>query len=172
MVASIANRPGREAGFTLIEMMISLVVLAVLMTLAAPGFREFILEQRIKAASFDLFASLTLVRGEAIKRNTTVFLVPATGGWTNGWCVALTSDATCTATTTDTNVVRYQGIKSNLTLTTTPSSLGSVSFNRAGRPSAAFTFLITNTPGLTTVSGRCVGIDLSGRPYTKVGSTC
>lgn len=163
------RRPFGKKGFTLIEMAISLVVLGVLIALAAPGFREFILQQRIKTASFDMFSSLTLARSEAVKRNGTVFLIPATGGWANGWCVALTSGATCTATTTDTNVLHYQGIKANLTLT---ASASSVSFDRAGHASVAFTFLIANTPGLADVSGRCVGIDISGRPYSKVGSTC
>ncbi|MEP0202333.1 MAG: GspH/FimT family pseudopilin [Halioglobus sp.] len=83
------------AGFTLVEMMIVLVILAVLLVLAAPTFTQSGLTTRLKSYSNLLVSSVHLARGEAIKRNTDVSLCvsnPAgtactTGGWEQGWIV-------------------------------------------------------------------------------------
>ena len=64
--ATRTHLKGRSAtGFTLIELMVTIAIAAILATLAAPSFREYIVSQRIKNASFDLFTALTLARSEA-----------------------------------------------------------------------------------------------------------
>ena len=53
------------AGFTLPELLIVLTVLAVLMAAGLPSFGEFVRNQRLKTASFDLFSTLVMSRSEA-----------------------------------------------------------------------------------------------------------
>lgn len=59
----------RAHGFTLIELMIVLAVLAVVLTLAAPSFYDFILMQRLKAVSAQLSNDVQFTRSEATSRN-------------------------------------------------------------------------------------------------------
>lgn len=81
-------------GFTLIELMTVVALLAIVATVAAPSFRSFIGTINTKAVAFDLIADLSYARSEAIKQNTTVTLAPAAGGWTNGWTVRTVANVT------------------------------------------------------------------------------
>ena len=76
-----------SCGFTLIELLITVAVLGIVMTMAAPSFVDFINKNRLKSAAFDLLVSLNYARSEAIKRNTDATLTPAAGGWSSGWSV-------------------------------------------------------------------------------------
>jgi type IV fimbrial biogenesis protein FimT len=64
----------RTSGFTLLELMLTLSIVAVIVALAIPNFREFILNSRLTGAANDLLASVQLARSEAIKRQRTVAL--------------------------------------------------------------------------------------------------
>jgi len=57
------------AAFTLIEVMISVAVIAVIVTLAAPSFQEMILMQRLRGINAQLVTDLKLARSEAVSRN-------------------------------------------------------------------------------------------------------
>lgn len=82
----MSEAPSR--GFTLIELMVTLVVIVILATLAVPSFRGFIANQQVKTASYDLLAALNYARSEAIKRNADVTLAAVDGDWTKGWEVS------------------------------------------------------------------------------------
>ena len=55
-------------GFTLVELMITLTVAAVLLTLAAPSLYDFILVQRLKSINAQLVTDMQFARGEALSR--------------------------------------------------------------------------------------------------------
>ena len=61
-----------QRGFTIIEVMISLVVLGVLLALGAPGFIEWLQNQQIRAAAEATLNGLQVARGEAVRSNTPV----------------------------------------------------------------------------------------------------
>src|SRR5258708_17936063 len=75
-------------GFTLIELVVTLTVLAILATVALPSYQNFVLTQRVRGASYDLMTSLVFARSEAIKRNASVSMTQAAGGWAQGWTVS------------------------------------------------------------------------------------
>src|SRR5687767_13538734 len=78
----------RSRGFTLVELIITVAILAVLMAVGVPSFRAFVQNQKVKSASFELMSALVLARSEAVKRNTDVKLEPDTAGaWAEGWAV-------------------------------------------------------------------------------------
>lgn len=55
-------------GFTIVELMIALAVMAVLLTLAAPSFYDFILVQRLKGVNAQLVTDMQFARSEATSR--------------------------------------------------------------------------------------------------------
>lgn len=90
-------RPPRSPkGFTLIELMVAIAILAILVTLAAPSFSSFIDKYRVKRAADTVSAFLINTKSEAIKRNTRVRAVfQATG---SSWCAGMTTADTCDCT--------------------------------------------------------------------------
>jgi len=78
-----------QRGFTLIEAMITTVILAVLLLLAVPVARDFLLNQRIRTAAETFQSGLQYARAEAAHRNSNVEFVHGTG---STWTVRLVSD--------------------------------------------------------------------------------
>ena len=62
----------RAGGFTLIELMIALAVLAVLLAIGVPSFQDMIQRNRISAASNDALGGMSFAKHEAIRRNASV----------------------------------------------------------------------------------------------------
>jgi len=153
-------RASFQKGFNVVELMIVLAIVGVLTAIAAPNMADMVRVQRVRTAAFDIVAGLTLARSEALKRNVSVTMTPAAGGWANGW----------TSTDSNANVVQQQGPFSCGSCTFT--GPGSVTYPSSGRlpvGSAAPEFAITST-NIDTSKFRCIDVDLSGRPVTKTGA--
>lgn len=94
----MSNR--KNSGFTVIEMMIGIAVLAVTLAVAIPGFGNLLEQQRLTATANTLLAHLQFARTQAVSRNTLVAACPSsdgltcTGGnrWEAGWIVYLDPD--------------------------------------------------------------------------------
>jgi type IV fimbrial biogenesis protein FimT len=67
----------RHGGFTLLELMITLALAGILVTLAVPSMRQFMRNGRLATASNDLLHSLSIARTEAIKRQKRLVTVCA-----------------------------------------------------------------------------------------------
>ncbi|WP_020146037.1 Tfp pilus assembly protein FimT/FimU [Thioalkalivibrio sp. ALJ15] len=83
----------RHQGFTAIELMVTIGVLAILAMLAAPAFSQMLERQRVIGATNSLLNAMHLARSEALKRNERVTLCPSNDGktcrddgvWADGW---------------------------------------------------------------------------------------
>ena len=64
------NRP--QSGFTLLELIVVVAVAAVLVSLAAPSFREFFAKRRVEGVASELNTDLQYARSEAVARNAVV----------------------------------------------------------------------------------------------------
>ena len=62
----------RTRGFTLVEMVVVLAILAVLLGLGLPSYRTYMANQRIRSAAEVFMAGLQMARGEAVKLNQRV----------------------------------------------------------------------------------------------------
>ena len=61
-------------GVTLVELMVTIAVAAILLAVAVPGFRNLIVSNRLTATTNAFVAALNLARIEAVKRNARVTL--------------------------------------------------------------------------------------------------
>jgi type IV fimbrial biogenesis protein FimT len=85
-----------HAGFTLIELMVTLVVLAIVVTIAVPSFARIIENNRMTAAVNALTDAIQLARSEAVKKRLSVVVCSRnaagngcaeTTDWSAGWLV-------------------------------------------------------------------------------------
>ena len=82
-----ARLPGSR-GFTMVELMTVVSILAVMLGVLAPSFSQFLALQQAKALTYDLTSDLMLARNEALKRNVSISIARSGAGWEQGWGVA------------------------------------------------------------------------------------
>jgi type IV fimbrial biogenesis protein FimT len=75
----------QQLGFTLPELIVTLAIAAILMTLVVPAFTNFTQQTRLIVTTNELVSAMNLARMEAIKRNGRVDLIAHNGSWKNGW---------------------------------------------------------------------------------------
>ena len=83
---SAARRPG--SGFTLIELMVTLSLMAIMLTVAAPSFIAFQRNADLTSTANTFLGTLGAARAEAMKRGLSAYLVPldsAGTDWSKGW---------------------------------------------------------------------------------------
>ena len=140
----------RSRGFTLIELMVVISIMAVLLGIGVPSFKSFIAGQRVKTAAGDFSLALVFARSEAIKRNADVTVTAASSGatgWQDGWTVAAGGVALSTQSA-------YSGLVFS-------GPLSAITYKSTGR--------LNNVVTTMTISGqdgstRCIAIALSGLP--------
>jgi type IV fimbrial biogenesis protein FimT len=85
----------RSRGFTLVEMMITIAVMALVLSLAVPSFTNMIRNNRLASGSNELISALTYARSEAVKRRLNVSVCVRDGeacstdvnNWGQGWLI-------------------------------------------------------------------------------------
>ena len=109
-------------GLTLIELMVTVAVLAVGLSLAAPSFTQQIANYRLRTASESIINGLNYARAEAVRRNSPVSFALDAGG--SGWAVAQVSPATALQS-------RSNGDSPNI-ITTSSTASRAVTFTATG----------------------------------------
>ena len=149
----------RTRGFTLVELMIVIVIMAIMLALAVPGLRSFVVGQRVKTLAFDLASDLLFARSEALKRGTTITVTPNSAGWYAGWKVDVGA----------TNLMSREGSPDAVLFDNAPAA--GITFDVNGRVSSQAARLgITVRSVASTGQDRCVELDPSGRARVNRGA--
>jgi len=117
-------RRAPQAGFTLIEMLIGIAIIALLMLAALPNFRIWMQNTQIRTASEGILNGLQFARAEAVRRNANVELEMVD---VSGWNAKLASTSAIIQTRTS-----GEG-SGNATVTVKPDGATKTTFNGLGR---------------------------------------
>lgn len=150
-----------KRGFTLIELMVTVAVLAIMAAIAIPNFQTFLMNSRMASQANDVITAFNLARSEAVKRaanvtvcassNSTSTNPSCTGSWQQGWIVR---DAGGTP-------IRVQAALSGAS--TLSGGASTITFTASGRTTSAATTLTLCPPSPAVVQGRAIQIEPTGR---------
>jgi type IV fimbrial biogenesis protein FimT len=148
-----------QPGFSLVELCIVMVIMAILMALGLRPYREWIENNKIRTTAESINNGLALARSEAVTRNTNVSLTLAAGtssSWTVG-CAAVTP--TCPAAIHN----RQMAEGSSAAITAISPAGRAFIFDNMGRlvPPAGISIAIDNTE-LTPAISRDLQVTVSG----------
>ncbi|MGD8339907.1 MAG: GspH/FimT family pseudopilin [Gammaproteobacteria bacterium] len=84
-----------EAGFTLFELMISIVVLSVLLTVGVPTMLSAAEKRETISAAEEIYSQLQFARSESVSRSAQIFANISAGGT---WAIGISDDPNCDPT--------------------------------------------------------------------------
>ncbi|WP_415889497.1 GspH/FimT family pseudopilin [Neptuniibacter sp. SY11_33] len=151
----------REKGFSLLELIFTVVVLVVLLGIGIPSFNSFVQSSRLRAVTHDLTSALQLARSEALSQRGTVAVCRANvamtacdfdADWSSGWIV-VSQTGTDLEDAADVDPVR---VWDEVSLTVSGAVTGFV-FDRQGQGTAAAIRIQNDT------DHRCLSTNVSGR---------
>lgn len=144
IVSGRSTHPGGEPrrrpwhGFSLIELMTVVAIVAIMMLVAAPSMERFYKNSQLTAAMNSLSATLATARAEAMRRNVYTIVAPV-GTWPGGWFAYadVDNDQAYTAGT-DVSLLREPALPKNITIEATTDALptSGVSYSGNGYPQA------------------------------------
>lgn len=161
-------------GFTLLELMITVAILALLVGIGVPSFNAMLRQNRLATQTNELVAATALARSEAVKRGSLVTLCPAnlegddcsgSDDWTQEWIVFPDLDGDGSAQP-DQIVQRWPGAATR-GVGITSAGLNFISYRGDGSSSIApggqVTYLLWSEPCTADLGARQLRINAAGR---------
>ena len=164
------NTMKRTRGFTLVELLVTLAVATILITVAIPGFRTLIQNNRATTQANELLTGLLLARSEAIKRGIRVSVCSSTNqtncagstNWATGWIVFTDDSGTAgTLDGTDAIIRVWDALSGSPTLTQTAGG-NNIQYLDSGLVQSAAQFTLT-LPDCEGNQARTIDINATGR---------
>jgi type IV fimbrial biogenesis protein FimT len=156
-------------GFTLLELLVTVSITAILLAVGVPSYVTFIDNNRVTSQANNLLYGFNMARSEAIKRGAEVRLVSVTGSdWSGGWnLVADTNNDSDYVDAADI-LMQWEALNGDgsLAIAATNSPTDTyVAFSSRGSlsPSNA-SFILTLEPGdCDAIDSRIISLQPSGR---------
>jgi type IV fimbrial biogenesis protein FimT len=149
----------RERGFTLVELLVVVTMIAIGAALVVPSLNGALVQQRVRGTATDLMSTLLLARSEAIKRNARVSVAPRTDSWADGWDVTGVDEGD--------RIERKDALGHGVLVTRAPDALVFNGNGRLAAPGVVRFELEAETSSLLT---RCISVDPAGLPRLADGS--
>jgi type IV fimbrial biogenesis protein FimT len=163
---------GRARGFSLIELMVVVAIVAVMLMIALPSFRTVTVSNRISSEVNTFVGDLQYTRSEALRRGATVSMCPSSNGsdclansnWHLGWIVFNDPDNSGTRTGTEAVLRRQLAFIGTDVMVSIPVATRRVTYNRDGfnNMDAILTLAVRSAP-VNNANTRCVAINAVGR---------
>jgi type IV fimbrial biogenesis protein FimT len=190
MNQALANRPlpqpgsrrervlTRVSGVTLIELTMTMAIVAVLMAVAIPSFQYVTNANRMASEVNALLGDMQFARGEAIKQGLTVIVCTSSNqstcsgsaNWQSGWIVYVDTNNNGSFDTGEPVVRVAKAFKGTDTFTDKTNSTKSVSFNREGFGPGGVVTVNLNDSTSNSKWTRCVKINTVGMLMTTTYS--
>lgn len=169
MVVAHPPRPrssgARALGFTAIELMVVVALLAILASLAAPSFRNISESYRADAARDNLLNTIQFARTEAIRTGRPILMQRKTdcpnNDWSCGWVLYQDTNGD-NAQQADEPTIRETEVQSNVTITANNNAVNNrLEVNNFGQfgPGVFFSFIIA--PMSESSTRRCISMTFS-----------
>lgn len=158
-------------GFSLPELMIVIVIIAILLAIGIPSYQYVISSNRISYEVNDLRSHIELARSEAQKRGLTVLLCPSSDGsscndstdWTTGWII-YTTTGDCTAAVATVIKARIAFGSSDTAVYSPNNAQNNICFTRTGLLSSDYSgYFSFNTSNSNSSFNRCISVSTAGR---------
>lgn len=158
---------GREAGVTLLELMVAMTIMAILLTIAMPSFSTYLANTQLRAVADNLHAGLQGARMEAIKgnRNTAFLVFDSDNNWvTYDTSATIVTGNVCGSTSTPASNQIQRSCSENKGATLNPdptATVVKVSFDSQGRASTGSwttNGCTNNSSGNSVPSGYSAGL--------------
>lgn len=162
-----------EAGFTLVELMVTLAVAAILLSIAVPSFTTFIQNNRITSTTNLVIAHLQYARSEAVSKGVAVNLARSgttardlSQGWTIYTDAGSTNGNSAFNSSEDTLLKSFEGFGgSDITVNTDSAGNNWIAFNNRGLlaegAGTSVNIAVCDSRGVT--EGRLITVSPTGR---------
>jgi type IV fimbrial biogenesis protein FimT len=168
-----------STGFTLLELLVTLTVASILLSVAVPGFVDVIRNNRAAANANELLTALSIARSEAIKRGARVSMCRSANGtacggtWSDGWIVFVDGAASDTAAPVVSAVLREWPAPSGAAQVTAQPNIEWVRFLPRGNAVTTGAMPLTynmEIDGCTGLQARDIEVNAVGRTtVSRVG---
>lgn len=149
------NGRASSRGFTLVELLVTIAVIAIIVSLGVPMYGQFTQGSALSGRSSDLVAAINYARSEAVTRRTTVRLGSLAGDWENGWQV--------TDVAADTVLMTVDNRGQTVVALAEVADLAEVDFDADGRVNADATFVLSTCSSEGSGDQRRIAVSRFGR---------
>jgi len=158
----------KQSGFTIIELMTAVALLAVMVVIGVPSFNSIINTNEAAANSNALLTALKVARSESTKRRQDIIVCASsnqtdctnTNGWSDGWIVFEDADSDAVYDAGE-EVIDTYNLSANFSITRASSGADQIQFRSTGisDSTVAQAFTVCKTG---TASGRTLTVERSG----------
>jgi type IV fimbrial biogenesis protein FimT len=166
----------KNSGFTLLELMITMTLVALVMAIGIPSMRDFIKNDRLVTQINTMVGHLAYARSEAVTRHQPVILCASSNqtscssnDWADGWILFVDSDNNSDFSAGEAMLRQHQALSGGVTFT---SSVGSVvTYDERGfAPNSIGTFSLCDDRG--TANMKSISISATGRVRQGGSTSC